>query len=539
VVGPAILSLNIRIPSIDGSGPEADIAILKRFLCYLFAYLLLQGAAAAATLTLSRTTAPPGAAITITGAAFTPNSIVDVYLDLQQVAFQITSSTGAFTFTTNVPVSHKPGPHTVTVMPHSGTGAAAQRVYLVRTDWLSWKGDVSNRGWNRTENVLNYLNVQDADHTWTGPKTIYSAVAVAGSNFYFVGSDGTLNAYSRSTRARVYSVAANASPLIPPTVAGGYVVVARNGGIAAFSSTTGALIWQASLPSAVGVPTIHGLYVYVTAEGSADAGVYVFRINCGTGGATCTPTWRGVGGLTGGSFYPEAGLAIGDGKVFASLGETLYSYPLNCATGGNICNPITSRAGVAITPPVYVNGYVIIGSGTSLLALDPDCVACSPRWSATLTTGTYRTPTVAGSRVYVMDGDSMRVFSVSCGSSVCAPLGSTVVGSSGMYSPTVANGVTYVATPLEILAYSQYCVSNCAPIWQAGSGGVFGNAPYATVSVVDGVIYAPDENGMKIYEVPAPRSATKSMIDMASLQPDPRFADAEAAWQRKLAARRR
>jgi hypothetical protein len=513
----------------------------KRFLYWLVAFFCIQGAAAAAHLALNRTIVPPSGTITITGSGFPANSIVDVYLDLQQVAFEITTRTGGFVYVATVPASHKPGAHTITVMLHSGTGAVAHRTFLVRTDWTSWRGEPYNRGWNRAENVLNSTNVREADYAWTGPRPVLHAPVISGENFYFIGSGtGGLYAYDRKSRALKFVASAAARALVPPAVSGSYAVVVTTSAynLATYNSSTGALIWKAILPAGLGAPTIYGGKVYVIAEGSPNAGLYVFSLTCGTGGAICSPLWRSVAGSTSSYNAPEPGVAIGERKVYASLGGTLYAYPLDCVTPINICAPSASRAGVNDATPVFSNGYVYITSGTRLLALDAKCIGCAPKWTATLSTVSKLSPTVAAGRVYVADGDVLRVFPTGCGSTTCAQIGATTVAQGSPHSPTYANGVLYLPTAREALAYSGTCVSSCTPLWSA-AGGSPGTALYAGVSVVDGTIYVPGSGGLKIFEIPKPRSALKAPVDVASLRPDPRFAAAEAAWEKRLAALRR
>ncbi len=508
----------------------------------LLAGLLMAGPAQAAgpTLTVSPTVVAPGGAITAAGNGFPASSLVDLYVDYDQVGFTATNSTGAYSTVLTVPASTAPGAHTVTAVAHNGS-AAVQANLTVRTNWPQWRGNALGQGMNRFENVLNSSTVSDLDVEWSPDAvSVTSSAVTSGAYVYTVASNGHLRSHLRTTGALKFDVDVAATQLIPPIVAGAVVVTAGSGQIQARHLPTGALVWQASLPTGVGAPVYSKGVVYVVAEGSTTLtnGIYAFSATCGTGGATCTPLWIGPGGLGGGGYYfPEMSLAVGAGRVYARLGNDLVSFAVGCGTGGATCSPLSSAPGVASgTSPAFANNYVYSTEASSLVVRRPGCLSCSPVWTGNLPSPSGRTPTVAGSRVYVVQGSSLFVFSSSCGSTTCAPIWSTNTGGGIAYPPTVANGVVYVPTNNDLLAYPVSCWNGCSPLWNAGSGGTFSNAPYATVAVSDGKVYSPSSDGLQVYSTaPTPMS---SKVDAGKLRPSPSFAAAEARAERRLAARR-
>lgn len=493
-------------------------------------------APAAPTLTLAPAVGAPTSVTTVTGAGFAPSSLVDLYFDYTQVGFAATSGTGTFSFQLTVPSTAPPGAHTVTGVAHNGS-AAAQRTFTVRTNWPQWRGDASGKGHNRLENVLDHHTVRDLDleAAPAGAASVTSAAVTSGSYYYVVGNDGHLRAYVRTTHALKFDVAAAATQLIPPVVGSSVVVTTGTSQIQARNLYTGALVWQATLPSAVGAPVFSAGVFYVVARGSPTLtnGLYAFAAACGTGGATCTPRWIGPGGGAS-STFPETGAAVGGGRVYARLGNDLVAFRVGCGTGGATCAPLGSATGtVTGNSPVFANSYVYSVEGAAVVARRASCLGCTPAWTGTLPSAASRTVTVAGSHLYVVQGSSLFVFASSCGASTCSPLWSTNTGSSSAYAPTVANGIVYVPTTNDVFAYPTSCSTGCRPLWTAGSGGTFSNAPYATVTVSDAKIFSPSESGLLVYSsAPTPQVST---VPVSQLRPDPRFAAAERRAEGRLA----
>ncbi|MDR4308097.1 PQQ-binding-like beta-propeller repeat protein [Chelatococcus sambhunathii] len=513
--------------------------LMRPFIQLAAAFALILTAmapAAAATLAFSKDFIAPGTAFTITGSGFTANAVVEVYFDLKQVAFRVTNASGAFTYNAKVPKTALPGALTVTAMPRSGsTGAVGQKDLTVRTDWGNWRGSPRSRAFNKTENVLSTSTVRELDLEWSSPavrRSVLSAPVVSGDKFFFVSSDGYLSAYNRTTRAKVFEVNASANTLLPPAVSGNYVVTVGNGLVTARSTANGGLAWRGAAPQGAGAPIIHDNVVYVSGQGTGAAGpgVYAFPLNCGTGGVACRPKWQGPAGTA--SYYiPEPSVAIGDGKVFASVNGVLYTFPLDCAAA--TCAAVGSWSGVSVAAPTFANGYVFIGSTTGLQAFRSDCIGCGPAWTASISSGVSRAVSVSKNLLTFVSNDSvLYAVGASCASTSCAPLWSTAVASSAL-NTTVANDIIYVASASSTQAYPVNGYGGVPPLWSGGAGGTYANAIYAQASVVDGVVYTPGGAGMKIYELEFPpqplraRVAGAKRVYISQLKPNPAL-DAEA-----------
>lgn len=510
--------------------------------------LLTAVAASAASLSLSDSVGPPATSITVKGTGFAKNAIVDVYFDLTQKAFRLTSSSGTFSMTLRVPTSAEPGEHLITVMPHTGTGPAAQRAFTVQSNWTQRRFGPSGQAWNRYENLLNTSSVRSMSLTWdldgaTAP-ALFTTPLVVGSRVYLLTGDKRLKAYSRVTRAKLFDIAANGERITQPAYGNGLVFVPQEGGLAAHNGTTGALVWKAVLPPGVGGPVVRDGVVYVVARGNADAGLFAFSVTCGRGGATCSPLWQSRVGPTSGYIYPETSLAVTPRGVFAIIGRTLYQFTLGC--GAAECSPKSSLPDVDSHAPTLSNGIVYVTkSDSTLVVLREFCIICAPIWTGTLSERTNRDVTVANGTVYVASSSRLYAFAPGCGGATCTPLWTTNLRSGG-YSVSVAAGVVYVPTVNHLVAYPVSCYTGCPPLWQSGAGGVYSNVNYMGAAIVDGAVYVGSDDGLKVYSDAASPVATRGVrvaaaaaaVRLDRLKPSPRLAAAEAELARLIANRR-
>ena len=494
--------------------------------------------AAAPGETLSVTVGPPTTVTTVTGSGFAATSVVDLYFDTRQVDFVVTNATGGFTYSLKVPADAAPGNHTVTALAHNGA-VGAQQAFLVRSNSPQWHVDAAARGWNKTENTVTTANVSGLDEEWpTGGHPIDTAPVVSGASVFVIGDDGHLRAYDRSTHALKFDVA-GANYQSSPAVAGTRVFVAAGGEVQARNSSTGALVWHAPVSLTAGTPTVSNGVVYVVGDGDANAGVYAFSATCGTGGSTCTPLWKGLGGGGGVFGGPLPSVAVGAGRVYAAQGtagsssSTLYAYDIGCGTGGATCTPTMQRANVTSQSATFYNNRLYFGTGSTLTVVRPGCIQCQPTWTASLGSTINFDVAAANNQVYVAAGNALHVFPAACGSLSCTELWSTPVNDPT--NTTIANGVAYVLTYQNVYAYPTACHSGCTPLWSAGAGGVAGGA-YAAVTVADGQLYAPDDIGLHVYSLGgSSTTAQRTAPRLTSLRPSPRFAAAERRVTSRLA----
>ena len=92
-------------------------------------------------------------------------------------------------------------------------------------------------------------------------------------------------------------------------------------------------LWVSTPVGGVTVPAVANGVVYVTVAVTADAGldwqheVYAFAVGCATGGATCAPLWVSPP-LNTALSSASPSLAVANGMVYATAGDTLYAFGL-------------------------------------------------------------------------------------------------------------------------------------------------------------------------------------------------------------------
>ncbi len=263
--------------------------MLSRFIAALVAMAIVNLASSlafAASISLSVQAGPPDTKTIVKGTGLGANAIHEVYFGLQQLTFGVTDGAGKLTLELNIPETALPGNQVISIIPHSGNGASAQKFFEVRTNWTQWHHDAASTGRVAFDNVLKTTTVKNLGLSWRLPGgSVQSAPLLVDKAVYYITSDGHLRAVNRNTRAPVFNIVAGALPLTAPAYGGGKVIVAAAGKIKAFSSKTGALAWKANLPPGVGTPVVSDGIVYVVAEGNTNAGVFAFKVDCGTGSA--------------------------------------------------------------------------------------------------------------------------------------------------------------------------------------------------------------------------------------------------------------
>jgi eukaryotic-like serine/threonine-protein kinase len=311
-------------------------------------------------------------------------------------------------------------------------------------DWLQFHSDASRTGFNPGEATLGASNVSQLHLGWQ--TTISNA------------------------------------PVSPPVVSGGEVYVGSNDSdVYALNAATGAILWKgatgASIPFS---PAVDGSRVFV---GSDDGKVYAFPTSCST---PCAPLWSAATGArigaapvvangavyvgTGSSLWAldevtgtvrwqatlfnlAIGVAVSNGIVYATDGS-LFAFPTSCSTP---CAPLWI-GGPAGTVPVVGAGTVFsdaryVNNAFNAFPASGSCTTpCAALWTGLTNSGTYHGAAVAGSTVYLPEGDgTLAAFPVQC-STYCTPLWTSSIG--GFVSdPSIANGVVYVGTDNAIDAF--------------------------------------------------------------------------------------
>ena len=267
-----------------------------------------------------------------------------------------------------------------------------------------------------------------------------------------------------------------------------------------WTATTGDYIDSSS-------PTVANGVVYV---GSMDGNLYAYAADCGTGGSSCSPIWKGV---TGDSVQSSPTVADGVVYIGSEGGKwktgKVYAYAVGCASGGGTCSPIwTADTGGSIyASPAVVDGVVYIADENGKVsAYAVGCASdggtCSPLWTASAGRGIWSSPAVADGVVYVGSRDGkLYAFAAGCasGGGTCSPLWTGTTGGDIYSSPAVADGVVYIgSTEGALYAFAVGCASGggtCSPLWIGAAGSwIAGSSP----AVADGVVYAGSGDG-KLY----------------------------------------
>ncbi len=519
--------------------------MLSRFIAALVAMAIVNLASSlafAASISLSVQAGPPDTKTIVKGTGLGANAIHEVYFGLQQLTFGVTDGAGKLTLELNIPETALPGNQVISIIPHSGNGASAQKFFEVRTNWTQWHHDAASTGRVAFDNVLKTTTVKNLGLSWRLPGgSVQSAPLLVDKAVYYITSDGHLRAVNRNTRAPVFNIVAGALPLTAPTYGGGKVVVAAAGKIKAFSSKTGALAWKANLPPGVGTPVVSDGIVYVVAEGNTNAGVFAFKVDCGTGGATCTPVWHALLGSTSSVPPIESSVAVGGGNVYAVAGGKLYGLKVGCNTGGATCTPYADWGSIRNWAPAFSNNYVfaVVGAApVELAAFLANGPSLSPAWKGQFDNFSKNgTVTVAGNQAFVLGGGMLSAFPASCSAPTCVPNWETpLLG--GSYATAVAGDIVYALTEDHVYAFPASCSNNCRPLWQAGTGGLPFFAPYISLAVADGNVYVPGNQGINVFNLNN-LSGQAFLVDKARLKPSPQFAAAESRLDIRLSAARR
>jgi hypothetical protein len=434
----------------------------------LSSLVLATGSALAApTVTVAPASAAPGGSVTVTGAGFDPNTRVDVFIDLTDVALGVSDGSGAVSATITIPKSTQPGTHWIT-LEELRTYAAAQAPLTVRVNWAQGGWGPSWREFNPLENTINTGNASQLTTAWAAPVTPYGNVkpfAVFNDDTYVFDESEGLHAYSSTGKVLWTATPGTTFRFSQATIvaSGGLVYVGdSNGLVAAYKAlcrTDGGLCaapkWSVNIGTPVeGGLTIRNGFVYVP---GGDGIVHVLNATTGAAATSITPFFSGA------TSQPVSFGA--DGAAFIVQGGAVSELRPDGSGGG-----ISFAAGVVLSPVAVGNG---IGYATST---DGKLDEVPGGWTETIgPTGCDIPPAFANGVVYAASCNSIGAYSAKTG----LPIWTLSVSSqpSGL---AVANGVLYACWGFRV---SEYAASYGGEL---GSGDAC-NGPLA---VVDGTVYS-------------------------------------------------
>jgi outer membrane protein assembly factor BamB len=465
---------------------------------------LLTAAAFAATpsIKLSKTSGPPTTNITVSGSGFAASSLIDIYFDTTDMVLVVSSTTGTFSkIPLQVPAAAQPGTHWVTAGVRA-TGSAAQKSFLVRTNWTEFGFTSKNKRSNPYENALNPSTVGSIDLDWsfTTGAAVESSPAVANGVVYVGSYDGNVYALNATTGAKLWSFTTADYVLSSPAVANGVVYVGSDdSNVYALNASTGAKLWSFTTGSGVlSSPAVANGVVYV---GSYDGNVYALNATTGA------KLWSFA------TSYPVySSPAVANGVVY--VGSYLgYLYALNANTGAELWSWYNEGSSINVAPAV-ANGVVYV----------PDIYGCEDAVNATTgedvggicTKGAVESSAAVANGVVYVASDDYNLY---------AFRGDTVLWTFGGFagevftSPAVANGVVYVgSTFANVYALN---ASTGAVLWSFATSG----AVYSSPAVANGVVYVGSDD-FKLYAFDqaggllAKRNAAVTRPDPATLIPN-------------------
>jgi outer membrane protein assembly factor BamB len=422
--------------------------------------------------TLTPSTAAPATTVSVQASGFSAFEGVDVFLDTTDLLLAPASRAGVVTTTLTVPSGTTPGTHWITAMGRH-SGAAAQQILSVRTNWPMRGGRPSHTGANSTETLLDPSSVTGLDDAWqvqTGD-VVQSSPAIADGIAYVGSEDGLCYAIDASTGVTKWAVSTGGAVDSSPAVSGTTVYVGSAAhDVVAFNTATGARRWTVTTGGAVtSSPVVVDGVVYV---GSADGNVYA--LDAADGAVRWTfPTGGDVSSSPAVNAH-DVFVGSGDGKVYAIdrvTGVQHWSFPTGAAIDSS---------------PSVAAGTVYVGSNDDhLYALS--AANGTQKWSFDAGDDVFAEPAVANGTVYV-GSFTGSVFALDSASgklrwSFAAPLGSVVISSA-----LVANGAVYVGVDTQVVALN---ASNGRTLWDGNTGDFVGSSP----AVVDGTVYVGSYSG--------------------------------------------
>jgi len=429
--------------------------------------LLAAGTLAGQTITLSKKTGSPTAALTVSGTGFAAKAAIDIYFDTTDEVLVIASSTGAFTAApVTVPATALPGSHWISAVQRS-TGTGVQVAFSVNTNWSEGGFGPRRRSSNTYENVLSPATVGNLDRVWNFPLNNYAGDAAVVNGVAYFGSDDTnVYAVNTTTGAKLWSFKTGGSVEDTPNVANGIVYVGSgDGNFYALNATTGAKVWSFTPPPpAAAIQTsaivVNGLVMFgsvnhtfyalnattgalvwsfptggVIIDSPAAAGGVVYfgsddnnfyALNAATGAKLWSVT-------TGGAIQYSP--VIGNGVVYFGSGDGNF-YALNSTTGATLW----TYAGSNVYVSAFANNTVFIGSNSNLIALNPSNGATI--WNDAFTSAAVQSLSVANGVVYTANFDTVYALNASNGQQ----LWTYTVGGFDSSSPAIANGQVFISS---------------------------------------------------------------------------------------------
>lgn len=412
--------------------------------------------AAVPSLTLSPTSGPPGAVITVKGTQFGGLERVDLFLDTTKLRSTAVDSQGAFSAPATLPVTATSGTHQVRSVGRTSHRTAQAPFVVVppaAADWPQFGGGPGHAGFNPGERTIGASNVATVRPTRSVGSDVPPEVVV-GTTGYGV-THGTLTAFDLLTGATRWTSQQGTGYRNGPAVGGGRVFVgAFDGHLYALDAASGAPLWDRTVDvnPLFSAPTVAGDTVYVHGDNHADQTIW-YALDAATGAIR----WQTAPAPAG---VVRPGPAVADGRVYVfGVGQQTLS-ALDTATGA-IRWTVPMPLAFPVDALVAVDGVLYVAA-RNLYAFDAATGRALWTRRSTPVPGDSRQfglPSVANGTLYSTEwyfgaDPVLHAVNTTDGSDRW-----TVPGVSG--TPTIANGLIYLGgSKLRGLA-----AATGAPLW--------------------------------------------------------------------------
>jgi outer membrane protein assembly factor BamB len=393
--------------------------------------------AQAATLTLSKSSTPPGTSVGMSGTGFAPGETVDVRLDAALVTTVSADPGGGFSGSLSfddTPV----GQHTVTATGRSSDAEGRDGI-LIRAPWPMVRGNPANTGVNPFEHQLGEAEMPALRRACLGTfaqggagsptPIIWSGMAIAASQGGRLVAFDSLGCFFRWVRDL-----GSATQSEPAIGAGNVIVGTLQNGILAFDARTGAPRWHHPETSNIlGGVTVSGGVAYV----GTNSGV-LYALDAATGAVR----WSRQ--------FPkdpiQSAPTVAGGRVFVHYTPGLVR-AFRASDGAQLWT--RGRLGLASGEIAASDGALYVGGGTQLYRLRARDGRLDWQTAAGPLT-ISSSPAVNDGRVWIRTRDrTLRAFDAAGGGQVlAATMGGEdpETGNFGRSSPTIADGVVWVTS---------------------------------------------------------------------------------------------
>ena len=407
-------------------------------------------AATTAAIALKPAVGPPTTRVQVDGSGFGAGETVAISFDRSLLAPTVADAAGAFRIRVTVPASAHPGSHVIEA-DGQASGLAAQKVFLVRTDWVQRCFEAGRSCFNPYENVIGLRTASLLAKSWaarigasgTGSPVYQGGVLYAG------GSDG-LHGLDPATGAIIINFRIGPVTTTPAVIprsgrSAAEIVVGSTDGTFAAASKTGGLMWRVALGAPVTSPLL-ACFPPDPCKVIVGAGhvLYAFDRNGNR-------QWAAV--LEGGDISKGGAVIINQasGQVAVAAGNSLYA--VNASDGSVVWSKVLSRS--ALGDPAVGNRKLVrspqmlVGDrGGTLYLVNPGTGVVVSRFAAG---GAISGSPAIGdpnlSDPWEFVGDSRGdLYGFKDPAQLGRPTWAANLGGSVNGSPVLANGVLYVGT---------------------------------------------------------------------------------------------